>query len=62
MIKCNKHTVILFKSFFTQTNRPIYRVGQNKLDCFFRVDNFVMVSGSEACYMSKVSKFCPEKN
>jgi len=34
-------------------------VGQ-KTRQFFRVDNFVTVSGQKACDVSKVSKFCLE--
>jgi len=38
-----------------------YRVGQ-KTRPFLNVDNFAMVSGRNACDMSKVCKFCLEKS
>ena len=38
----------------------LYRVGQ-KIGPFLNVDNFAMVGGRKACYMSKVCKFCLEK-
>jgi len=38
-----------------------YRVGQ-KNGSFLNVDNFAVVSGRKACYMSKVCKFCLEKS
>jgi len=38
-----------------------YRVGQ-KTGPFLNVNNFATVSGRKACDMSKVCKFCPEKN
>jgi len=38
----------------------VYRVGQkNRL--FLRVNNFATFNGSKACNLSKVSKFCVEK-
>jgi len=39
----------------------MYRVGQ-KTGPFLNVDNFTMVSGRKACYMSKVYKICLEKS
>ena len=39
----------------------MYRVGP-KNGPFLNVDNFAMVSGRKACYMSKVCKFCLEKS
>ena len=38
-----------------------YRMGQ-KTATFLNVDNSAMVSGRKACDMSKVCKFCLEKN
>ena len=35
--------------------------GSKKTGPFLNVDNFALVSGRKACYMSKVCKFCLEK-
>jgi len=49
---------VFIRLVYTKSNDAftIYRVGQ-KTGQFLNVDNFAIVSGRKACYMSKVCKF-----